>query len=357
MNALELQAFGPGTATIKLVDRGPNTDAAIAPGRVRVRMIAAPVHPSDVNWIEGTYHAAVRRTIWNHDAARLAFDPAGERPLPDPPFTLGVEGVGVVEAAGKGFLARRLVGKRVAVSADGDGTWQSVTTIDAKRALVVPRSLPDEQAAMLFVNPLTAHVMIHEILGVRRGESVLVTAAGSALGRMVIRLGQAEGFRTIAVVRREEQAAELRALGATAAIAIADGEAARLPSEVHRVTEGRGVAHALDCVGGELGTHVIRCLTLGGHVVLYGTLGRAPIELSVRDLMMPVARISGFFLPNWLAQQSLFTKLRVLRAVVRGIESGLLASEIAASFPLDRYEEAIALATRPGHTGKVLLRP
>lgn len=353
MNALELQSFGAGTGGVKLVVRSPGPLTA---GRVRVRMLAAPVHPSDMNWIEGTYHEAVRRTLWNLDSPRLAFDPDGTRPLAEPPYTLGVEGVGIVEAAGEGLLARRLVGKRVAISADGEGTWQQVTTVDAKRALSVPRGLSDEQAAMLFVNPLTAYVMVHEVLGVRRGETVLLTAAGSALGRMVIRLGREAGFPTIAVVRREEQAAELRALGATHAIAIGSGESHRLRAEVHALTHGRGVLHALDCVGGELGTHVIRCLTVGGQAVLYGTLGRAPIELSVRDLMMPVARVSGFFLPNWLGQQSLFTKLRVLRAVTRGIERGTLASEVAASYPLERYEDAIAHATRPGHTGKVLFR-
>ena len=223
-------------------------------------------------------------------------------------------------------------------------------------ALPVPRSLPDEQAAMLFVNPLTAHVLTHEVLRVRRGATVLVTAAGSALGRMIIRLGRARGFQTIAVVRREAQAAELRALGADWSIAVSSDNSDMLRAEVHQITAGRGVPYALDCVGGELGTSVIRCLTLGGHAVLYGTLGRAPITLSVRDLMMPAARISGFFLPSWLAQQSLITKIRVLRAVVGGIERGLLSSDIAATFPLESYEEAISLATRPGHTGKVLFR-
>jgi NADPH:quinone reductase len=335
---------------VRLVDRDPG---APGPGRVRVRMIASPVHPSDMNWIEGTYHDAVRRSIWNRGTTPLAFDPDRARILPEPPFTLGVEGVGVVEAVGEGLLARRLLGKRVSVSADGEGTWRDVTIVDAKRALPVPASLPDEQAAMLFVNPLTAHVLVHEVLRVERAGRVLVTAAGSALGRMVIRLGKARGFRTIAVVRRSERAHELLALGAEAVIATEEED---LRERVFGLTKGRGVPYALDCVGGELGTSVIQCLTLGGHAVLYGTLSQTPISISPRDLMMPVSRVSGFFLPNWLSRISLFTKLRVLRAVVAGIESGLLASELGPTFPIDRYEEAIVEATRPGRTGKVTFR-
>lgn len=350
MKALELSEFGRGAAGVRRVDRDPGEPGR---GRVRVRMIAAPVHPSDMNWVEGTYHDAVRRTIWNLDEKTLAFDPERTRPLPEPPYTLGVEGVGVVESAGEGLLAHRLVGKRVSVSADGEGTWQEVTVVDAKRALPVPASLSDEQAAMLFVNPLTAHVLVHEVLRVKRGEHVLVTAAASALGRMIIRMGRAHGFRTIAVVRRRAQEAELRALGA-AAVIVTDEEDMR--ARVHTVTAGRGVPYALDCVGGALGGDVIRCLTLSGHAVLYGTLSKEPITLAPRDLMMPVARVSGFFLPSWLARVSLFTKLRVLRAVVSGIESGLLASEVSETFAIDAYEDALRAATTPGRTGKVLFR-
>lgn len=350
MKALELSEFGRGVGGVRLVERDPG---APGPGRVRVRMIAAPVHPSDMNWVEGTYHEAVRRTIWNHGQTRLAFDPDRTRPLPAPPYTLGVEGVGVVEAAGSGLLARRLVGKRVALSADGEGTWQGVTVVDAKRALPVPAGLADEQAAMLFVNPLTAYVLVHEVLRVKRGEQVLVTAAGSALGRMVIRMGREQGFRTIAVVRRAAQASELTALGADAVIAT---DTEDLRARIATITGGRGVPHALDCVGGALGTEMLQCLTLGGHAVLYGTLSHEPIALSPRDLMMPVARVSGFFLPSYLAGVSLFTKLYVLRAVVAGIERGTLASEVGETFPLERYEEAIAKATTPGRTGKILFR-
>ena len=51
------------------------------------------------------------------------------------------------------------------------------------------------------------------------------TAAGSALGRMVIRLGKAAGFRTINVVRRKELAAELKQLGADEVVISTNGAA------------------------------------------------------------------------------------------------------------------------------------
>ena len=156
-------------------------------GQVRVRMLMSPVNPSDLNFVRGTYFDALRRIVWNQPrdgeaAARAWFDPDRTNACPMPPYALGGEGVGIVEACGSGFLARRLRGKRVAVaSGPPHGTWQEHTLVDAKKAVALPASVPDDQAAMFFVNPITAYVLIHEVLRVRRGGWVLVTAAGSAL--------------------------------------------------------------------------------------------------------------------------------------------------------------------------------
>jgi NADPH:quinone reductase-like Zn-dependent oxidoreductase len=82
-----------------------------------------------------------------------------------------------------------------------NGTWQEYTVVDAKRAVALPDAVVDEQAAMFFVNPIAAYVLIRDVLRVRRDGWVLVTAAGSALGKSVVRMGKRDGFRTICVVR------------------------------------------------------------------------------------------------------------------------------------------------------------
>ena len=64
--------------------------------------------------------------------------------------------------------------------------------------------------------------MTRDVLRVSRGAWLLQTAAGSALGRMVIRLGKREGFRTLNVVRRREQGEELLREGADAVVCTAD---------------------------------------------------------------------------------------------------------------------------------------
>jgi hypothetical protein len=80
------------------------------------------------------------------------------------------------------------------------------------------------------------------------------------------------------------------------------------------------------------------------------------MTVPLRDLMMPGAEISGFLLPNWLAEQSPLRLLGVLRTVKRLMGGGMFDTEVTETFELDQVSEAIAAATRPGRTGKVMLR-
>jgi NADPH:quinone reductase-like Zn-dependent oxidoreductase len=195
--------------------------------------------------------------------------------------------------------------------------------------------------------------MIRKVLGVPRGAWVLVTAAGSALGKSVVRMGKRDGFRTICVVRSSANTAELTALGADAVI---ETQRHDLVAEVAKVTGGRGVGYALDCVGGELTGEVLRCLGLDGRLVIYGTLADSPLQIPGRDLMMPVAHVSGFLLPNWMALQSPLTLLGVLRAVKRLTVEGVFHTEVGTTFPLEQAAQAVVAALEPGRTGKVMLR-
>ena len=355
MKSARLGAFAQHSDAVR-IDDVPVPEPG--PGQVRVRMLLSPVNPSDLNFVHGTYHAALERIIWNQrrpaGGARVYYDPARTNPCPVPPYALGGEGVGIVESCGAGLFAARLRGKRVAIAGGPpNGTWQEYTLADAKRAVVVPESVTDEQAAMFFVNPITAYVLIREVLRVRRGEWVLLTAAGSALGKSVVRLGRRDGFRTICVVRSGASTTELTALGADAVV---ETNREELVTEVARITGDQGVPHALDCVGGALAGDVVRCLGLGGQLVIYGTLGNSPLQIPGRDLMMPGARISGFLLPVWMAQQTPLKLLGMLRAVRRLTVDGMFRTEVGATYPLEQVNEAITASLAPGRTGKVLLQ-
>lgn len=350
MKALTVDRHADDFSRVKLTDMEPPT---LRTGQVRVRMSASAINPSDFNVIHGCYLQALQRAVWNYNKPASYQLPQGQ-PLKRAPCTLGSEGVGVVEAVGSGVFAWRLLGRRVAVAAADTpecGTWAEYLVVDANRVLPLPKDIDDSRGAMFFINPMTAYILAREVLRVPRGAYLLQTAGGSALGRMVIRLGRRYGFKTISVVRRMERAAELKRLGGDQVIAT-DGE--DLFSRVAEITGGAGVHYAIDSVGGRLGSEVLRCLAPRGRLVCYGTLSQHDIVLPLREMMMSLANIEGFYLGNWLAIQSKWKLFSILRKVKALIGTGELGASAERQFSLSDYETAFAYA-RSG-AGKALFR-
>ena len=304
------------------------------PGQVRVRMLASPVNPSDVMTIRGTY---------------------GRRP--SLPFTPGYEGVGVVEESGGGLLGALRRNKRVVVLNSITGNWAEQAVVPARQVVPVPTSLSVQQAATFFINPVTAYVMVQRVLQIPRGGWLLQTAAGSQLGRMVIRLGRRLGFKTINIVRRDEQIEELVQLGGDHVLSfrVDEQSAEELLQVVDDITGGGGVSAAIDPVGGPLGSVGLGCLGRGGRMLCYGTLDERPLEFSPRELMTREASVEGFWLGPWLASQGLLAKLRLIKTVARLVAAGVLDSEIGETFSLERVVDAVTASETPGRGGKVLL--
>jgi NADPH:quinone reductase-like Zn-dependent oxidoreductase len=292
-------------------------------------MLASPINPSDLLYVRGLYGKP----------ATL-------------PATPGFEGVGIVEASGGGFLGWRVMSKRVAVLKRG-GNWQEQTVVPALQAIPVPHDLPVEQAATFFVNPASVIVMTRYVLRVPPGAWLLQTAAGSALGRMIIRLGKREGFRTINVVRRREQVDELLRAGAEAVICSGDES---IPERVLAITNGAGVRFAIDAVGGATGSAVIQSLGAHGRLLVYGTLAMETMTVDPRVLMANHKTVEGFWLSEWVARQSKLTMLRLIRRIGALMRAGVVTSEVGASFSLNQIKEAVRQAEQPGRQGKVLLR-
>ena len=330
MKALVFDRFGEPAEVLQLKDVALPEPG---PGQVRVRMLASPINPSDLLVVRGRYGR-----------------------LPTLPATPGFEGVGVIDAAGPGFL--RLLrglkpGRRVAVLNGSGGNWQEFVVLPARQVVPVSSDLPDEQVAMFFVNPATALIMTQAVLKVEPGQWLLQTAAAGALGRIVIRLGQHFGYRTINVVRRAEQAEQLRRQGAEYVIASAQE---LITDKVRSLTGGAGVQYALDAVGGSMGKAAVESLGAGGRMLVYGTLSDEPMALDPRVLMVGQKSIAGFWLSEWTRQQSILGMLKLFRQVQQLMRQGVLTSEVSSTHVLADYQRALTQAEALGKTGKVVLR-
>jgi NADPH:quinone reductase len=326
MKAVVFERFGDPEEVLQ-VREVPEPEPG--PGQVRVRMLASPIGPADFLTVRGEY------------GHRLKL-----------PATPGVEGVGIVEA-GRGLLGRLRVGRRVAVLNEAGGNWQEKVVVPAMRVVPLSRHIPDDQAATFFVNPATAFIMTRLVLKVPPRAWLLQTAAGSALGSMVIRLGRHFGFRTINVVRRREQAEELLQAGGDATIVT---ESESIESRVHALTDGEGVPFALDAVGGTTGSAVARSLARGGRLLVYGTLAEEPLSLPSRMLFLGVKRIEGFWLSEWARRQHVWTMIQLFRHIHGLMAKGVLNTDIGPVFPMEEIKAAVRQASTPGRHGKILLR-
>lgn len=300
------------------------------PGEVRVRMILSPVNPSDLLVVRGRYGV-----------------------LPALPATPGFEGVGVVDEVGAGLMGHLVKGKRVVVINGAGGNWADYAVIPWRQARPLPADIPDEQAAAFFVNPATVLALSRHVLKVSRGEWLLQSAAGSTLGRMMIKLGRHDGFKTLNVVRRREAVDELKALGGDAVISSEDGP---IDEQVRRIVGGDGVKHAIDPVGGETGTAVFRSLAPDGRLVLYGTLSGQPIQIDPRLMISGKRVVQGFWLGYWMRDRSIPAALLLFREIASMIRQGVLASEIGGIHPLAEIREAAIQADMVARRGKVLVR-
>ncbi len=288
------------------------------PGEVRVRMIATPVNPSDLLVVRGRYGV-----------------------LPRLPATPGFEGVGIVDKAGPGILGRWVEGKRVAAINSAGGNWAEYAVIPARQARPIPTEIPDDQAAAFFVNPATVLALVRHVLRVPRGQWLLQSAAGSTLGKMIIKLGRHDGFKTLNVVRRSEAREELARLGGDAVISSSEGP---IDEQVLRIVGEDGVRYALDPVGGETGAGVFRSLGPGGRMVVYGTLSGEPIGIDPRHLIAGRKVIEGFWLGHWMRDRSIPSLLMLFREIAALIRQDVLSSGIGSVFSLDQVAEA---ARRP----------
>lgn len=316
--------FGEPDQVLRVVDAA---DPAPGEGEVTVRMRARPINPADLLRVRGRY---------------------GTQPaLPAVP---GFEGLGTVAALGPGVTGVA-VGARV-VPRGGDGTWQGIVRCQARNLLAVPDGVSDLAGAQFVVNPMTALAMVDDVLAVQPGEWLVQTAAGSTLGRIVLQLAKLKGFRTINLVRRAAQAAELKALGADVVIATEAGNVA----EAIRAAAGKEPAtKAIEAVGGETGGAVFSALGQGGTLVSYGLLSGAPIPVDVGGLVFQGKTLRGFWLSEWFRLADRTRRAALTAELARLMTEGLVAPPVEASYALEDVVDAVRHAERPGRKGKVLL--
>lgn len=319
----QTEAYGPlAVAQIPVPRPGP--------GQVLVRMHAAPLNPSDLGVLMGA----------GYGAARVY------------PFTPGVEGSGMVVAAGPGLMPRLFVGRRVACSgdADGDGTWAEYMVTSAQLCIPLLPGVSLEQGATLIVNPLTALALL-EIAARGRHRALVSTAAASALGGMIQRLAARRGLPVINIVRKAQQVEMLRAQGAAHVLNSEDPD---FPAQLGALAAQLKATLWLDAIGGALTQTLCAAAPQGSTVLLYSRLSLQDSQIDARTALLKELHLDGWFLANWLRHKNLFQTLMLARQA-QSLLATDLNTQIAARLPLEQAQAGLDRYVGAMSAGKILL--
>jgi NADPH:quinone reductase-like Zn-dependent oxidoreductase len=324
MKKVEITDYGTPEAVAHCIE-APDVGTPGA-GEVVFDVLAFPINPADISFCRGTY-----------------------RLRPALPATPGAECVGRVAAVGAG-VADIQPGDLV-VNLEREN-WVQRRRIRAEDAIPVPAGVDPAQAAMLRINPATALLLLEDPIALEPGDWVIQNVANSAVGRHLIVLARAKGLRTLNVVRRDDVAAELRALGAD--VVLADG-----PDLARRAAAAAGAAPirlGIDAVSGEALKRIADCVAGGGVAVTYGAMSGADPVISRAALGRGVV-LKSFMLGDGLAKRTR-AQVRAIYADLAGkIRDGVLKAPVEATYPLDDIKQALAHAQRGGRNGKVLVLP
>ncbi|MEU9641187.1 NADP-dependent oxidoreductase [Streptomyces sp. NPDC048188] len=281
------------------------------PNEVLVRVRAAGVNPTD----------------WKHRATG-GF-------LGEPPFVLGWDVSGTVEAVGVGVAAFRPGDEVFGMLSYpfGHGSHAEYVTAPARTFAHKPAGIDHVQAGALPLVSLTAWQALVERAELRPGQRALVHAAAGGVGHVAVQIAKARGAYVIGTASAGKHEF-LRSLGADETVDYRETDFAQVVKDVDVV---------LDTIGGDTSLRSLRVLRPGGVVVSILPVGSDEFfeeadRLGVRAVRMLVdADRAG------------------MEEIARLVESGQLRATIAQTFPLAEAARAHAQGETGRTTGKLVL--
>lgn len=323
MRALTFETFGEPAQVLSLKNLDP---VALEENQVRLKVLASPVNPADLNLIEGTYGV--------------------KPPLPAVP---GIEGCGeVLESRSDGFEAGDLV-----MLLHRSGMWSEEVVVSASSLFKLPPAIDPHQAAMLKVNPATALRMLTGFRSLGKGSWVVQNSSNSGVGRSVIQVAKTLGLRTVNLVRRESLIDELKGIGADHVL-IDDGGAVDAAREI---CGDEPPALALNAVGGDSALRLMNILAPSGAHITYGAMGRRPLKVPNGLVIFKDLEIRGFWLTRWIDGSSREELDHAYGFLAGEMAAGRLSIPVDSTFGLEGFSAALERLDSEARDGKVLFTP
>ena len=295
-----------------------------AKGQVRVRNTAV-----GLNFID-TYHRS------------------GLYPVPLP-FTLGTEGVGVVDALGEG-VEHVVVGQRVGYF--GAGAYATHTNVAGAALVPLPDEVEDETAAAVLLKGLTCWMLLFEVHRASPGETALVWAAAGGVGSLLVPWAASLGVEVIGLTSTPDKVERIRASGAAHVLLTSED----VPARVKEITGGRGADVSYDSVGKTSAEASLSSLRERGLFVSYGNAS------GPADPIAPGRLAQGGSL--YMTRPTLFNYFNSPERMKRGaaalfgaLKTGTIKAVIGQRFALSDVADAHRALESRATVGATVLKP
>ena len=271
-----------------------------------------------------------------------------------PPIPLGTPMVGqflgrVLESAHPGFAKGDLV--------RGFGHWASHSTVDpaASGLARMDEDVADirDHFGVLGLNGWTALCGLVDVLGVKPGETVLVSAAAGATGSVACQIARNMGCRVIGIAGSDDKCAWLT--GTLRIDRAINYKTQDVAAELAGI-EG-GIDAYFENVGGDLLDAALPAMALKGRIGICGLIGGytsdhgLPGPARFDQVLMKRLTIRGIFLPDFMAEgRDYYPELRAM------YDAGQLVGEFDETAGIENVLAAFTRLMTGRNTGKVIVK-
>ena len=285
------------------------------------------------------------------------------QPRPPFPFTPGYEVSGIISSIGKEVSSLK-IGQRV-VAAMPTGGQKSKVCVKESRVILLPDEMELDSAAAMPVIYLTAHHMLHYLGEMKKGDSVLIHGGGGGVGTAALQLCKWAGIDKVWATASKSKANIIKKYGG---IPI-DRHNEDFVDIIKSETNGRGVDHILDPIGGDNLRKSMSVLAEGGKLYSYGMSAAAPSskrsflkaflawrktpKIDPLQLMMKNRSIFGVHMGTWKDESVM---VQQLTRIIEGIRLGHLEPVIDSVFAVEDVAQAHQHIHDAKNVGKVLLK-
>jgi NADPH:quinone reductase len=274
---------------------------------------------------------------------------------PRPPYTPGVDVVGMIDKLGDGVDSLDAGQQVAALLGMEGGGYAEYVCLPASDCVPVPDGQDPANAVCLVANYLTAYRALHLAAKVQCGERILIQGAAGGVGTALLDLGKLEGLEMYGTASAYNHDL-VSAMGATPI----DYRTENVVKRIHQLT-GDGVDAVFDPIGGARQIwRSYRTLRKGGRLAWFGmaaakTQGIRVIPFTL--LMIGILSLlpDGKRVPLMSETGKDDEYHKTLSKLLDLLASGNLKPVVAARIPLAEAARAHELLEQGGYAGKVVL--